>query len=126
MDRAKEGVKDITLKLTSRQGDSSRLTTLSEVSSKGIRLSPDVFSEYKYLLETFPTRFNGGLGINRMKEEYCSNCLRTQGFHDLGSHLVCERCTKRLERTLPVTTRPVWVERAAPFSYTEPTTPYQH
>ena len=32
--------------------------------------------------------------INR----YCSNCLRTRRFLDLGSHLVCECCSKRLVR----------------------------
>ena len=41
----------------------------------------------------------------RMRNKYCSNCLCTQRFHDLGTHLVCERCTKRLERIVP------WVER---------------
>ncbi|MCE9637326.1 MAG: hypothetical protein K8T90_16605 [Planctomycetes bacterium] len=34
----------------------------------------------------------------RMRNKYCSNCLSTQRFLDLGSCLVCERCTKRLER----------------------------
>ena len=34
----------------------------------------------------------------RMRTKYCSNCLSTQRFLDLGSCLVCERCTKRLER----------------------------
>lgn len=38
----------------------------------------------------------------RMRNKYCSNCLRTQRFLDLGSYLVCERCSKRLERLLPV------------------------
>jgi hypothetical protein len=32
-----------------------------------------------------------------MLNRYCSNCLRTQRFLDLGSHLVCECCSKRLE-----------------------------
>ncbi len=34
----------------------------------------------------------------RMTNKYCSNCLRTQRFLDLVTYLVCERCTKRLDR----------------------------
>lgn len=34
----------------------------------------------------------------KMRNKYCSNCLATQRFLDLGTCLVCERCTKRLER----------------------------
>lgn len=34
----------------------------------------------------------------RMRNKYCSNCLSTQRFLDLGACLVCERCSKRLER----------------------------
>ncbi len=37
----------------------------------------------------------------RLLNRYCSNCLRTQRFLDLGSHLVCEHCSKRLERIRP-------------------------
>ncbi len=37
----------------------------------------------------------------RMRNKYCSNCLCTQRFHDLGDHLICERCMKRLEVILP-------------------------
>ena len=58
----------------------------------------------------------------RMCNKYCSNCLKTQRFHDLGSHLVCERCTKRLERIVadqrkdasaaPLPADIPWVERA--------------
>lgn len=33
----------------------------------------------------------------RMRNKYCSNCLSTQRFLDLGTTLVCERCSKRLE-----------------------------
>lgn len=33
----------------------------------------------------------------RMRNKYCSNCLSTQRFLDLGTCLVCERCSKRLE-----------------------------
>lgn len=33
----------------------------------------------------------------RMRNKYCSNCLSTQRFLDLGICLVCERCNKRLE-----------------------------
>ena len=52
----------------------------------------------------------------RTRNKYCSNCLRTQRFHDLGTHLICERCTKRLDRILPVETRTdvrivPWIER---------------
>ena len=52
----------------------------------------------------------------RMKNKYCSNCLSTQRFLDLGTCLVCERCSKRLERIQPGTERPdarivAWVER---------------
>ncbi len=53
----------------------------------------------------------------RMRNKYCSNCLCTQRFHDLGTHLICERCMKRLERILPAPDRPSelrvaqWVER---------------
>ncbi len=32
---------------------------------------------------------------------FCSNCLRTRRFLDLRTHLVCESCTKRLERRVP-------------------------
>jgi hypothetical protein len=34
----------------------------------------------------------------RMRNKYCSNCLKTQRFLDLGSYLVCIVCSKRLER----------------------------
>ncbi len=34
----------------------------------------------------------------RMINQYCSNCLSTQRFLDLGATLTCERCNKRLER----------------------------
>jgi hypothetical protein len=52
----------------------------------------------------------------RMRNKYCSNCLRTQRFLDLGSYLVCERCSKRLDHILPGGQRPdarivPWVER---------------
>ena len=33
----------------------------------------------------------------RTRNKYCSNCLSTQRFIDLGASLVCERCSKRLE-----------------------------
>ncbi len=33
-----------------------------------------------------------------MRNRYCSNCLRTERFLDLGGFLVCQRCSKRLER----------------------------
>ena len=41
-----------------------------------------------------------------LRNKYCSNCLRTQRFLDLGAYLVCERCSKRLER-VETTRRPV-------------------
>jgi DNA-directed RNA polymerase subunit RPC12/RpoP len=52
----------------------------------------------------------------RMRNKYCSNCLRTQRFLDLGSYLVCERCSKRLDRLVPAALKPdarivPWVER---------------
>lgn len=52
----------------------------------------------------------------RMRNKYCSNCLKTQRFLDLGSYLVCERCSKRLDRILPGPERQdarivAWVER---------------
>ena len=37
----------------------------------------------------------------KMRNKYCSNCLCTQRFLDLGAVLVCERCTKRLQRLTP-------------------------
>jgi hypothetical protein len=40
-----------------------------------------------------------------MRNKYCSNCLKTQRFLDLGSYLVCERCSKRLERIGVATSR---------------------
>ncbi len=33
-----------------------------------------------------------------MRNKYCSNCLRTRRFADMGTYLACERCSKRLER----------------------------
>jgi hypothetical protein len=38
----------------------------------------------------------------RTRNKYCSNCLSTQRFLDLGASLVCERCSKRLECTAPM------------------------
>lgn len=37
----------------------------------------------------------------KTQNKCCSNCLCTQRFQDLGSHLVCQRCSKRLERITP-------------------------
>jgi len=56
------------------------------------------------------------IGVLRLLNRYCSNCLRTQRFLDLGSHLVCECCSKRLEcvhvTPAPVARRVVpWAER---------------
>ncbi len=59
----------------------------------------------------------------RMQNKYCSNCLRTQRFLDLGVYLVCERCSKRLERLErrpePAARADVphapWAERAQPL-----------
>lgn len=36
-----------------------------------------------------------------MRNKYCSNCLSTQRFLVLGTCLVCERCSKRLELVVP-------------------------
>ncbi len=51
-----------------------------------------------------------------MRNKYCSNCLQTRRFLDLGQFLVCERCSKRLERVHTVSPRQdvrqvPWVER---------------
>jgi hypothetical protein len=52
--------------------------------------------------------------VLKMRNKYCSNCLRTQRFLDLGGYLVCERCSKRLERIETGKRKPVrrvpWVE----------------
>ena len=32
---------------------------------------------------------------------YCSICLRTRRFHVRPTHLVCETCSKRLDRIAP-------------------------
>ena len=37
----------------------------------------------------------------RTRNKYCSNCLSTQRFLDLGASLVCERCSKRLDVVSP-------------------------
>ena len=52
----------------------------------------------------------------RMRNKYCSNCLKTQRFLDLDAYLVCERCSKRLERIVPAPVRTEvrivpWAER---------------
>ena len=39
-----------------------------------------------------------GRAMLHMQRRYCSSCLSSQHFLDLGSHLLCERCSKRLER----------------------------
>jgi hypothetical protein len=39
----------------------------------------------------------------RLINLYCSGCLRTRRFLDLGTHLICEVCSKRLERVVPRT-----------------------
>jgi len=67
--------------------------------------------------------------VLRTRNKYCSNCLSTQRFIDLGASLVCERCSKRLEVVdsgLPPRTegRVVpWSERyERPLTRTEATT----
>lgn len=55
----------------------------------------------------------------RMRNKYCSNCLRTTRFLDLGTYLVCEKCSKRLYVILPTDRRPdkqdtTWAERTEP------------
>ena len=51
----------------------------------------------------------------RMRNKYCSNCLRTTRFLDLGTVLVCEACSKRLERVQPTPRQDArivpWMER---------------
>jgi len=54
-------------------------------------------------------------GVLKTRNKYCSNCLRTQRFLDLGTYLVCERCSKRLERAEPARETPEtryvpWIE----------------
>lgn len=41
----------------------------------------------------------------RALNKYCSTCMKTQRFLDLDTYLVCECCSKRLERTRPVSRR---------------------
>ncbi len=43
--------------------------------------------------------------VLKMRNKYCSNCLCTRRFLDLGNYLVCERCNKRLHRVEPVPSR---------------------
>jgi len=45
-----------------------------------------------------PKGREGEMAVLKTRNKYCSNCLATQRFLDLGTCLVCERCTKRLER----------------------------
>jgi len=32
---------------------------------------------------------------------YCTTCLRTRRFYDRPTHLVCETCSKRLDKVAP-------------------------
>ena len=32
---------------------------------------------------------------------YCSNCLRTRRFLERPTHIVCETCSKRLDKVAP-------------------------
>lgn len=50
----------------------------------------------------------------RTRNKYCSNCLATVRFLDLGDHLVCERCNKRLEIGTGSAIRPAAPEDRAP------------
>jgi len=45
--------------------------------------------------------------MRRFKLRYCSNCLRTERFLDLGPRLVCVRCSKALWKThVPANRKP--------------------
>ena len=47
--------------------------------------------------------------------KYCSNCLRTETFADVGDHLICLRCCKQLWKILPVPApKPLPVPAPAP------------
>ena len=35
------------------------------------------------------------------KNAYCSTCLRTRRFHERPTHIVCETCSKRLDKVAP-------------------------
>lgn len=50
----------------------------------------------------------------RTRNKYCSNCLATVRFLDLGDHLVCERCNKRLEIGTGSASRPPATDDRAP------------
>ncbi len=50
----------------------------------------------------------------RTRNKYCSNCLATVRFLDLGDHLVCERCNKRLEIGAPSAGRPAGEDDRTP------------
>ncbi len=63
----------------------------------------------------------GRVAMLRTQNKYCSNCLSTQRFLDLGSCLICERCSKRLEQEAASdgntasatdgTVQPAWLKR---------------
>ncbi len=40
---------------------------------------------------------SGPPGVN----SYCTNCLQTRKFQDMGTFLACEYCRKRLEKVSP-------------------------
>ena len=50
-------------------------------------------------------RDEGSAAARPFENLYCSNCLCTKRFLDLGSHLVCEYCAKRVERIGPTAER---------------------
>ncbi len=39
--------------------------------------------------------------MKRVNNRYCTTCLRTRQFHEVGDHYVCERCRKMLFKVTP-------------------------
>lgn len=37
----------------------------------------------------------------RSRNKYCSNCLKSEPFLELDGHLICTKCSKRLEVVTP-------------------------
>lgn len=47
--------------------------------------------------------------------KYCSNCRGTQRFLDLSTHLLCECCSKRLDRIRPEKEKRLHRDSNSPF-----------
>ena len=39
--------------------------------------------------------------MSRVNNKYCTQCLRTRRFFEVGDHLICERCRKLLYKATP-------------------------